>query len=361
MLKLSKKPKVESIDTKAGSLAYNRLDMQVSQALHMAIELFPNLNYLLVLDHYDDITIFDDDKSPKNVSYYQMKTNEESISINTAISEKWFEKLYKQLERPDWIVKELGLITNCPLKMTVVLKDKADKLHKKETRYLSEYTPFSKFNHQIIEKIKKDIAKSQGISISDVDLSKFVHMRTTLTISKHREIVEHEMSNFLYSRYHQISINSVKTIFASMIELFVKRQGYELLANDASFLEVKKHKGVSKGDLSRIIDVSIELSLPQFNEIERLLNFVNDADRNDAAYQYMMIYSDIQNKNTTFDIVFTKVKNLVSNNPRNNEESVNDYCNRIYTLIRENYLIYSKNYIFVLIASMIINELRQQI
>ncbi len=245
--------------------------------------------------------------------------------------------------------------------MTVVLKDKADKLHKKETRYLSEYTPFSKFNHQIIEKIKKDIAKSQGISISDVDLSKFVHMRTTLTISKHREIVEHEMSNFLYSRYHQISINSVKTIFASMIELFVKRQGYELLANDASFLEVKKHKGVSKGDLSRIIDVSIELSLPQFNEIERLLNFVNDADRNDAAYQYMMIYSDIQNKNTTFDIVFTKVKNLVSNNPRNNEESVNDYCNRIYTLIQKNYLIYSKNYIFVLIASMIINELRQQI
>lgn len=53
-----KKPSVVSIDTKSGSLAYNRLDMQASQALHMAIELFPNLNYLLVLDHYDDITIF---------------------------------------------------------------------------------------------------------------------------------------------------------------------------------------------------------------------------------------------------------------------------------------------------------------
>lgn len=61
-----------------------------------------------------------------------MKTNEESISINTAISEKWLEKLYKQLERPDWIVKELGLITNCPLKMTVVFKDDEDKLHKKK-------------------------------------------------------------------------------------------------------------------------------------------------------------------------------------------------------------------------------------
>ena len=142
MLKLAKKPKAVFIDTKAGSLAYNRLDMQASQALHMAIELFPNLNYLLVLDHYDDITIFDDDKSPETVSYYQMKTNEESISINTAISEKWLEKLYKQLERPDWIVKELGLITNCPLKMTVVFKDDEDKPHKKETNYTAEYTPY---------------------------------------------------------------------------------------------------------------------------------------------------------------------------------------------------------------------------
>lgn len=46
-----------SIDTKAGSLAYNRFEMQVSQTLHMAIELYSDLNYLLVLDHYDDIRI----------------------------------------------------------------------------------------------------------------------------------------------------------------------------------------------------------------------------------------------------------------------------------------------------------------
>ena len=48
----------------------------------MAIELYPNLNYLLVLDHYDDITLFDDDVTPETVSYYQMKTSEDSISID---------------------------------------------------------------------------------------------------------------------------------------------------------------------------------------------------------------------------------------------------------------------------------------
>ena len=85
-----------AIDKKSGSLAYNRLDMQLSQTLHMAIELYDNLNYLLVPDHDDDITLFDDDTNPEVVSYYQMKTNEESISIDTAISEDWLAKLYEQ-------------------------------------------------------------------------------------------------------------------------------------------------------------------------------------------------------------------------------------------------------------------------
>ena len=46
------------VDTGSGSMAYNRFEMQVSQTLHMAIELFDSLDYLLVLDYYDDITLF---------------------------------------------------------------------------------------------------------------------------------------------------------------------------------------------------------------------------------------------------------------------------------------------------------------
>ena len=112
-----------TVDTGSGSMSYNRLEMQVSQTLHMAIEFFDNLDYLLVLDYYDDITLFENESNPEIVSYYQMKTNEESISISTAIREDWLTKLYAQLERPEWIVKELGLITNCPLKVSVSMKD----------------------------------------------------------------------------------------------------------------------------------------------------------------------------------------------------------------------------------------------
>lgn len=69
----------KSADTKSGSIAYNRLDMQISQVLHLAIEVYDNLDFLLVLDHYDDITLFDDASSTDTVSYYQMKTNDLSL------------------------------------------------------------------------------------------------------------------------------------------------------------------------------------------------------------------------------------------------------------------------------------------
>ena len=62
-----------TVDTSAGSMSYNRFEMQVSQALHLAIELYDSLDYLLVMDYYDDITLFEDEKNPEIVSYYQMK------------------------------------------------------------------------------------------------------------------------------------------------------------------------------------------------------------------------------------------------------------------------------------------------
>lgn len=144
---VNKKPAPIENDTKGGSIGYNRLDMQVSQALHMAIELYPNLNYLLIMDHYDDITLFDDEAAPKVVSYYQMKTSEDTISIDTAISEKWLSKLYSHLSNVELIVKELGLITNTPLRVTVKIDGDGGKNIKKlvymllSTHHLKSSTP----------------------------------------------------------------------------------------------------------------------------------------------------------------------------------------------------------------------------
>lgn len=301
------------VDTHSGSMAYNRLDMQVSQTLHMAIELFDNLDYLFVLDYYDDITLFDNDVNPDVVSYYQLKTNEESISINTAIANDWLAKLYTQLENPEWIVKELGLITNCPLKVTVSIKGETGKRKNKTNSYVAERTSFSQFNPITIELIKKDIASKKGIKVEDVDLSKFVHMRTTLSIPKHKEIVEQEMLNFLHAKYPKMTIDSHKTIFNAMIEILTKRQSYELLSDNADYSEVRQKKGISKKDFQRVIDEAIDISVPPFEEVEKLSGLKED-DLYKISYEYTKLIADSQKSTESFINVFRKLQSLMKKN-----------------------------------------------
>ena len=349
-----------SVDTKAGSLAYNRFEMQVSQTLHMAIELYANLNYLLVLDHYDDITLFDDDVSPETVSYYQMKTSEDSISIDTAISEDWVAKLYEQLNDPEWVVKELGLITNCPLKVSVKTKDVDGKQHSEEKKYTAEKTPFLSFNPIMVNKIKADIAKRKGISVDDVDLSKFFHMRTTLSIPKHREIVEQEMSSFLQRKYSRITVESAKTVFGAMMDLLSRRQSYEALGKDASFVEVRQKKGISKSDFSRIIEESIYISIPTFQEIEGWMGY-SEAEKPNAALEYTKILPDVHGKSESFSVLYRQVRGACQSNPKNDEEAIKDYCDRVYGLLPGKNPIYNKTYVGILVASMLINEWRRSV
>ena len=320
------------IDTKAGSLAYNRTDMQISQTLHMAIELYPNLNYLFILDHYDDIALFDNDFAPETVSYYQMKTNEESISIDTAISKEWTAKLYEHLSNPEWIVNELGLITNCPLKIVVYYKDDAGKTHKEEKSYTSERTDFTSFNEIAIKRIKEDIAKRRGVAIDDIDLSKFVHMRTTLSIPKHREIVEQEMGSFLQQQYPKITLGSVKTIYCAMMDLLAKRQSYELLDKDAPFSMVRSKKGMSKKDFTRVIDGAMLIDIPQFQEIQNYIGY-DDESKNKAAYEYTSMLADFQSKSESFTALFLKIRKKCLENPLRDDETIPGYCHRIYSLL----------------------------
>ncbi len=360
-MKNNRKNKKSTVDTGSGSMAYNRLEMQISQTLHMAIELFDTLDYLLILDYYDDITLFDDDNNPDTVSYYQMKTNDESISINTAISESWLEKLYAQLERPEWIVRELGFITNCPLKIVTTYKDEIGKNRRNKELLTSSRTPFTRFNKDTIEKIKKDIATKRGISVDEVDLSKFVHIRTTFSIPNHKEVVENEMTNFLYGKYPKISIDSVKTIYATILELMTRKQQYELLPENAPYEEVRRHKGVTKKDFSRIIETAMSISIPPFEEIQKIANLSDDKYK--ASFEYTKIMTDSQRKSDSFSRVFKNLADLHEQQKTLFGETAWQYANRMCDLLYKKNpnieLIYNRTYICVLSICILINEMRK--
>ena len=357
---MARKKKEQNIvsDKKSGSLAYNRLDMQISQALHMAIELYPSLDYLFVLDYYDDISIFDHESNPSSVSYYQLKTNEESISISTAISEDWLAKLHHHLQNPEWLVNELGLVTNCPLKITSTFVDENGEKKNRTVSYTAEKTPFNQFNSNTISAIQKDIADKLHIPESDVDLSKFVHMRTTLSIPKHSEIVEQEVNEFLRGKHPKISLELAKTIYTTMMDLLRSRQSYELLGDNEPFEIVRKKKGFSRNEFTRIIDKALTLSIPPFSEIQDHMNYRGKSIYK-ATFEYARILEDIQSQQEAFLSLFEKLYASISENPIGEDESLMPYANRIIALNSGKRTAYSKDYKQVLIACIQINEWRK--
>ena len=270
-------------------------------------------------------------------------------------------KLYAQLERPDWIVKELGLITNCPLKITTTYKDENGNKKQKKKLFASPRTPFTDFNVETVEKIKEDISKKRGIKVEDVDLSKFIHMRTTLSIPNHKEVVENEMGNFLYRKYPKISIDSVKTIYATILELMTKRQQYELLPDNASYEDVRKNKGVSRKDFSRIIETAMSISIPPFDEILSITNLLEE--KYQASFEYTRIMADSQKKLESFLNVFRRLSSIQEKEKSKNGEMAWQYANRMCDLLFAEMpnieLVYNRTYICVLSICILINEMRK--
>ncbi len=289
-----------SLDKRSGSLAYNRLDMQVSQVFHLAIELYDTSDYLMVLDHDDDITVYDDQALHDQASFYQMKSNDSSIALSTALSEGWISKLYTHMNAPEVLVKELGLITNCVFK-----------LDRKTAPLSANRTLFTEFGDANIQKIKADIAKRMGIPVDGVDLSKMLHMRTTLSIDAHHRIVSDEASDFLIHRFPQIKGQVVKTIVAAIFEILGQKQAYERLPNNAPYKEVANKKGFSKTMFDLIIQASMRVNIPEFDWLVKVCG-IPEEQISQAALAYTYVLADSNRNTESFINMFDSIEKTVS-------------------------------------------------
>jgi hypothetical protein len=311
-----KKVNVAKLDKRSGSLAYNRLDMQVSQVFHLAIELYDTSDYLLVLDHDDDITVYDNQFTHDVASYYQMKTSDDSITLSTALREGWISKLYTHMSAPELFIKELGLITNCVFK-----------LDSKVAPISASRTSFSEFGDEYVQKIKEDIAKRRGVPISDIDLSKMIHLRTTLSIDAHRRIVSAEASDFLVQRFPQIKVQVVKTIVAAVFDILGRRQEYERLPDNAPYEEIAKNKGFSRTMFDRIIQASMKVNIPEFDRLVSICN-IPDEQKAQAALAYSSVLSDSNGNTESFNDLFDSLEIIVRNIILADEESLWAYACR---------------------------------
>jgi len=337
------------IDETSGSLAYNRLDMQVSQSLLFAIELYDSLDYLIVLDYYDDITIYDDQQDCTIVSYYQMKTSNKSITIHTVLNEEWLSKLYEHLEKSDVVVRELGLITNQDI--TAQIKTETSKKPSSKKVLYSDKTKFDLIHDETKKKICEDIAKTKNINVEDVDLSKFIYLKTVLTIDSHRDLVEKKLIDFLHNENPRMSISVAKTIYSSLFQILSNKQGYEL-GESASFDAVKAHKSFSKQLVSKVINIARNIELPPFSDVSAKCK-ITDEYLGKAAIAYINILADSNKNDEVFNRTFDELRRIIQKNVPVSGESLWDFAGKCF----EEYAAKNPRSIHVMSADLYINLL----
>lgn len=268
-------------DLISGARAYNRLDLQLSQAVLLTIELFPQPNFLVLMDYYDDIVVFDDKNKNANVTFYQVKTKDnDSMSMDTILGKDWLPKLYSHMRNPEFVVKELAFVTNAPI--TYKLNDGNRK------KLENPKTVLSTIENETQNKIKEKIANVHGITVDEVDLTKFCHIKTTLTIEEHKCIAKQKFTEFLFENVGEhIDGKSINTIFASLIAILTNKQSTEL-QEETDFCEIIKHKGFTKDNLQRIINETLIISLPPFEKIWAIIGGTEEEKR-----EYSIGYSKL--------------------------------------------------------------------
>lgn len=319
-------------------MAYNRLDLQVSQAVLFAVKFYDKDDFLIVMDQFDDVSVFDKAIKPKNVEFYQLKTNDVSISFSTIISEKWLAKLYKQKERK-FNVTQLVLMTNC------ALQDGTTKFTKDEIN-------FEKLNKDLKKRIVDHLHKELGIPQKDIDVSNMFHMRTKLSLMDHKNQAEKEITDFLGKMYPNIKVETAKCVSNSLVSLLSERQSYEKISSDADFKKIREKKGVSKKDFNDIIERTLLKSLPDFMILNKYVAF---PDAKEACYEHAQLQLDLMGNDQYLNNMVNKIVKKMNLTPKKKNENFLSYAKRLFTKLDSNPA-YSETYQLVLICALAFNR-----
>ena len=146
-----------------------------------------------------------------------------------------------------------------------------------------------------------------------------------------------------------------------MLDILTRRQQYEFLPDSALYNEVRAKKGITKNDFARVIGEAMIISIPPFDEIDRMVDLKDE--KYQASFEYTRLMSDSQAKSESFTSVFGMVRQYVCRSSIEENKSAwqfaNEICDQLYSGNNTVKLIYNRMYICVLTICILINEMRK--
>ncbi len=257
----------------SGSTASNRFDFQKNWALCKILELHQKPDdYLLTLEYYDDVIVFDSSNDPKKISFYQIKTNKSTNwTINSLISRKKGKKgdlnsilgkLYDHLEKFEEVVESLNFVTNNKIKGKLKNNNKCEDANEFCCADLEKDVL-----DNIISELKKEHSLNSLKGFEDITFFKLGE----LSIEKHTELTKASLADFLDKNLPGVRYQIAPLYKSIFDEIKMKSNVEKTISN---FEELKVKKSISRinfnsylEELTKVEDFKIKRS-----SIENRLN-----------------------------------------------------------------------------------------
>jgi hypothetical protein len=236
----------------SGSRSSNRFDYQKDWAILKLLELHKSgQDFLLVMDYYDDIVIFDSETEPKNMDFFQIKTSDTNWTQKRLLSRKKGKKgplpsiigkMYGcKLQFPNHTLS-LNFVSNAYL--SIDLKDKKTKSTSKKDIPFTDIC--DKKLTEIINQLKEEHSLSDEPAFMEITFFKV----SDLILNERETFVKGKLSDFL-EELNPNGTFKISLVYNSLFDEVKRKNNYE--DNIYDFEELAKRKGIGRSNFISII------------------------------------------------------------------------------------------------------------
>ncbi|QEY22441.1 DUF4297 domain-containing protein [Psychrobacillus sp. AK 1817] len=275
-----------------GSMAYNRLAMQLSFAMLQLFELYKNSSFTISLDCIDDVVVFKTSDESPNITTYQLKTkdsNAGSFELKALTSKSVFQKMYDHIEKIDEDVKEVILVSNLSLKYK-------DKIISGESITLSEV------DEKIRDIICEDLSKNSEFHTKGFS-EKLKFSQIDMSIQNHLDISKNKFNQLLLNQKIDISLVTAEALFNTLHHILHTKQCHEFSLQD-DILTILPKKSFTSTDFEKIIENA--------KNVSELINFSDIIDKYKYKNLNLMEESKYKQALATFKDKFTSAPNILN-------------------------------------------------
>ena len=278
----------------AGSRTKNRLTVQISYAIQLIME-FYSTDFLIMMDYIEDVSVISDPDAPSAIHLYQVKTksSDKQYLMSAVIGDKWFQKLYANAQKYGEHLGSASVVCNTDI-VTSNSKPGSEVFSNART-VLDDKTVQAN-----IKKIRKAIADDQKVNESEIDLSKFYFVRSTLSTKGHKEEVEHQFQGFLLTKDADLQVATAKSIFSLLYDELDKRFNEEISEDCSDTHEIFSKKGLDGKDIKSIISCGLAIQIPTLDKLFADFNITSVLERRRYTSKYTQIKMDMYSNISLF-------------------------------------------------------------